>query len=101
MAIQVNISNSQFGIPFNGAYFRIVTATVSRIRANDSGEKFSVMIDVAGYAAEPTNDDTREVDFRRYHAPYSAVAAMEGANVFDWCYNWVMQQPDMAGSVGV
>ena len=101
MAIKVDIQNSQFGIPFQGAYFRIVAAAVSRLRANGSGEKFSVMIDVAGYAAEPHNDDIREVDFRRYHAPYSEVAAMPGANVVDWCYSWVMQQPDMAGSVGV
>lgn len=101
MAIKVDIQNSQFGVPFQGAYFRIVTATVSRLRANESGEKFSVMIDVAGYATEPQNDDTREVDFRRYHAPYSEVASMPGANVFDWCYAWVMRQPDMAGSVGV
>ena len=99
MAIQVNIANSNFGVPFNAAYFRIVTAAVTRTR--DPINRFSVMIDVAGYATQPTNDDTKEVDFRRYHVAYDEVAAMTGANIFEKCYGWVMLQADMAGSVGV
>ncbi len=99
MAIQVDIQQSQFGVPFKGAYFRIVTAAVTRQR--EANPKFSVMIDVAGYATEPTNEDTREVDFRRYHVAYDEVLTNEGDDVFAKCYSWIMAQPDMAGSVGV
>ena len=63
MAIQINLTNSQYGTPFAGAYFRIVTAAVSRMR--EGGTKFTVMIDVAGYATATPDDDTREVVFSR------------------------------------
>ena len=100
MAITNNITteNSQYGIAFNGAYYRIVTAAVSRQRGTDP--KFSVMIDLSGYAATP-DDDTREVDFRRYHADLAEVEAQAGGNFLDKCYAWVMTQEDMAGSVAV
>lgn len=99
MAIQIDLSTSQYGVPFAGAYFRIVTAAVSRTRNEQS--RHSVMIDVAGYATQPGNDDTRDVDFRRYHCPLSEVEAMTGDTFLSKCYAWTMQQPDMAGSVGV
>ncbi len=97
MAIQIDLTNSQYGIPFAGAYFRIVTAAITRQRAG--GPKFSVMIDVAGYGTATPGDDTREVDFRRYHAPLEDIEAQAGAAFLDKCYAWVMAQPDMAGSV--
>lgn len=100
MAIQLTLTNSQFGVPFAGAYFRIVTAAVSRQRSN-AEHKHTVMIDVVGYATVPENDDTKDVDFRRYHAPYDAVEANAGANFLERCYKWVMDQPDMAGSLAV
>ena len=96
MAIQIDLSTSQYGIPFAGAYFRIATAAVSRQR--QGGSKFSVMIDVAGYGTSTPGDDTREVDFRRYHAPLEDIEAQPGATFLDRCYAWVMAQPDMAGS---
>jgi hypothetical protein len=99
MAIQIDLSNSQYGVPFAGAYFRIVTAAVSRTRSEEV--RHSVMIDVAGYATQPQDDDTREVDFRRYHCPLSEVEALAGDTFLAKCYAWVMQQPDMGGSVGV
>lgn len=99
MAIQLDLQNSQFGVPFSGAYFRVVTASVSRTRNPE--QRFSVMIDVVGYATQPQDEDTREVDFRRYHAPLPEVEAQEGSAFLDKCYAWVMSQPDMAGSVGV
>jgi hypothetical protein len=99
MAIKVNVSNSKYGVPFNGAYFRIVSAQVSRTRNPLS--RFTVTIDVAGYASEPINDEIAEVDFRRYHVPYSEVAAITGEDIFVKCYSWLMLQDDMAGSVGV
>jgi len=99
MAIQLDLTNSQYGTPFAGAYFRIVTAAVSRMR--EGGPKFSVMIDVAGYATATPGDDTREVAFRRYHADLTEVEAQAGANFLDKCYAWVMAQADMAGSIAV
>lgn len=99
MAIQINISNSQYGVPFAGAYFRVVMASVSRTRNTDN--RHSVMIDVAGYATKPTDDDTRDIDFRRYHCPLSEVEAQKGDGFLAKCYAWVMSQPDMVGSIGV
>ena len=99
MAIQLDLSTSQYGVPFAGAYFRIVTASVSRTRNEDN--RHSVMLDVVGYATQPSNDDTRDVDFRRYHCPMADVEAQAGDNFLAKCYAWVMTQDDMAGSVGV
>lgn len=99
MAIKVDIAQSQFGIPFAGAYFRVVTAAISRTRNVE--QRFSVMMDVVGYATQPQNDDMREVDFRRYHAPLSEVEAQPGDSFLAKCYAWVMSQPDMAGAEGV
>lgn len=99
MAIELDLTTSQFGVPFSGAYFRIVTASVSRTR--DETPKFRVMIDVAGYGTNTPGQDTREVDFRRYHCPLDDVEAQTGDEFLDRCYAWVMSQPDMAGSVAV
>ena len=99
MAIQIDLNTSNFGVPFAGAYFRIVTAAVTRQRQEDP--RHSVMIDVVGYATRPENEDTREVDFHRYHAPYLEVEAQAGENFISKCYAWVMKQQDMIGSVGV
>jgi hypothetical protein len=99
MAIQLDLTTSQYGTPFAGAYFRIVTAAISRMR--EGGPKFTVMIDVSGYATGTPGDDTREVDFRRYHADLTEVEASSGASFMDKCYAWVMAQEDMAGSIAV
>jgi hypothetical protein len=99
MAIQIDLTQSQYGIPFAGAYFRIVTASISRQRAG--GAKFSVMIDIAGYGTPEPGDDTREVDSRRYHTALEDIEAQQGAAFLDKCYAWVMTQADMAGSVAV
>jgi hypothetical protein len=99
MAIQIDLSNSQYGVPFTGAYFRIVTAAVTRTR--DANNRHSVMIDVAGYATRPSDDDTRDVDFRRYHCPLTEVEAQTGSTFLAKCYAWVMAQVDMAESIGV
>jgi hypothetical protein len=99
MAIQLNLENSQYGVPFTGAYFRIVTASVSRTRNPE--HRHSVMIDVAGYATRPSDDDTRDVDFRRYHCPLAEIEAKTGDTFLVKCYAWLMVQDDMAGSAGV
>jgi len=101
MAIQLDMTTSQYGTPFAGAYFRIATAAISRMREYNGGPKFTVMIDVAGYATATPDDDTREVDFRRYHADLADVEASAGDVFLDKCYTWVMTQDDMNGSVAV
>jgi hypothetical protein len=99
MAIQIDLAQSQYGVPFAGAYFRIVMASATRRRSGEP--KFLMTIDVAGYGTSSPGDDTREVDFRRYHCPLEDVEAQAGASFLDKCYAWVMTQPDMAGSVAV
>ena len=99
MAIQIDLTTSQYGTAFTGAYFRIVTAAISRQR--DGGPKFTVMIDVSGYATATPDDDTREVDFRRYNADLADIEAATGATFIDKCYAWVMAQDDMNGSIAV
>lgn len=102
MAIQHTIAEgaSQYGISFNNAYYRIVTASISRQRGADP--KFSVMIDLSGYATGSNlTDDTREVDFKRFNANLDDINAASGDAFLDKCYSWVMAQDDMAGSTAV
>ena len=101
MAISNNITaeNSHYGIAFNGAYYRIITAAISRQRG--SNPKFSVMLDLSAYATSTPTDDTREVDFKRYNAPLDDINAASGDTFLDKCYAWVMAQSDMAGSSAV
>lgn len=101
MAIQHNIAEgaSQYGISFNNAYYRIVTASISRQRGDDP--KFSVMIDLSAYATSTPTDDTREVDFKRFNASLDAVNAASGDAFLDKCYTWVMAQDEMSGSTAV
>jgi hypothetical protein len=99
MAIQANLQTSQFGVPFQGAYFRIIT--VSANRNSDANIKYLVTIDIAAYATKPDNEDIREVDFRRYHVAVADVCACPGDNFFAQCYKWIMQQPDMVDAVAV
>ena len=103
MAIQHNIAEgaSQYGIAFNNAYYRIVTASVSRQRAEGGNPKFSVMIDLSAYATSSPTDDTREVDFKRYEANLTDIETASGSAFLDKCYSWVMAQDDMSGSTAV
>jgi hypothetical protein len=101
MAIQHNIEQgaSQYGIAFNNAYYRIVTASISRQRGDEP--KFSVMIDLSAYATATPDDDTREVDFKRMSANLTDVEAASGSTFLDKCYAWVMAQDEMSGSTAV
>jgi hypothetical protein len=96
MAIQLNLSTSQYGVPFAGAYFRIISASVSRTRIADF--RHGVTIDVAGYATQPSDEDTRDVDFRRYHCPLAEIEAKTGDTFLAKCYAWVMAQDNMNGA---
>ena len=99
MAIQIDLTTSQYGTPFTGAYFRIATAAISRTHGIDF--KFSVTIDIAGYATATPDDDTRDIEFRRYHTNLMEIEAMTGSTFMEKCYAWVMTQEDMNGSEAV
>ena len=99
MAIQIDLATSRFGVPFNGAYFRIVRTTIERTRNIDP--KFIVMMQVSGYAAVLQNNNTADVDFRQYHVPMTDIEAMAGEDFLSKCYAWVMTQADMVGSTAV
>jgi hypothetical protein len=99
MAIQIDIQNSQFGVPFAGAYFRVVTAAITRQR--QGGHKFLVMVDAAGYGTSSPTDDTQPVDFRRYHAPLEDIEAQAGATFLERVYAWLMMQDSMSGAIAV
>jgi hypothetical protein len=99
MAIQLDLSTSQYGVPFAGAYFRIIATIVSRTRDADS--RHSIMIDVSGYATRPSDEYTKDVDSRRYHCPLAEVEAKTGDTFLAKCYAWVMAQDDMNGAQAV
>ena len=101
MAIKHNIAEgaSQYGIAFNNAYYRIVTAAISRQRGADP--KFSVMIDLSAYATSTPTDDTREVDFKRFNANLDDINSSSGDAFLDKCYSWVMAKDEMSGSTAV
>jgi hypothetical protein len=99
MAISLDIQNSQYGVPFNGAYFRIATAMIGR--SISTGPKFSVSIDVAGYITDTPDNHTKEIDFRRYHVPLEDIESQDGDTFLERCYLWVMSQEDMSGSTAI
>ena len=99
MAIQHNISEaaSDYAVPFNNAYYRVVTASISRQRGSDP--KFSVMIDLSAYATNSPTDDTKEVNFLRLNCPLDTINSASGDAFLDKCYSWAMTQMD--GSTAV
>jgi len=101
MAIAHTITEEQshYGIAFNGAYWRIVTASVQRINGDDP--KFQVNVDLSAYATNTPTENTAVIDFKRFHAPWDIVQAHSGDSFIDKCYNYVMAQPEMAGSTAV
>ena len=98
MAIQLDLETSNYGIPFKAAYFRIISVGVSRHRSNF----FGVMIELTGYATIP--DDTtfiRDIATRSYCAPMEEIDAQLSDLFLTKCYQWVMSQEDMLGSIAV
>ncbi len=97
MAIQIDLATSQYGTGFNGAYFRIVTASITR----EIDDNFKVIIDCSGFATASPTADTHPVDFKRYNAPLATIEATAGDDFLSKCYTWVMAQDDMSGSTAV
>jgi hypothetical protein len=99
MAIQLDLLQSQYGVSFSGAYFRIVNVNILRTANMDF--RFRVIIDLAAYATNPQNESLREVDIRRYNCFISEIEVQSGDTFLARCYQWVMAQPDMVGAVAV
>lgn len=97
MAIQLDLTTTQYGTAFNDAYFRVVTALISRERDSE----FKVMIDCSGFATSTPADDTHPVDFKRYNVALADIESTAGDDFLSKCYTWVMTQEDMVGSSAV
>ena len=102
MAIQHTITEdlSNYGISFNNAYYRIVTAATGRQPVGESN-KFNVMIDLSGYATNPGTEEIREVDFKRLNTNYENIKAMSGSDFIQKCYQCVLTQPEFSGGSSV
>ena len=100
MAIQIDVLSSSYGVGFPAAYFRIFRTEISR-RPWFQGHKHSVIIDILGYAAPPPEEETRDIDSKRFSAPLSDIEAQAGDDFIAKCYSWLMQQPELEGSIAV
>lgn len=102
MAIQHTITEdlSNYGISFNNAYYRIVTAATGRQPVGESN-KFNVMIDLSGYATNPGTEEIREVDFKRLNADLADIDSKSGPTFLAKCYQWVLTQPEFSGGSSV
>lgn len=94
MAITQDMSESRFGVPFPGAYFRIVSATINR--KVDSGH--SVMLDVAAYAVPPTTGMEAEIEFLRIHGNLEDIETRDSSSFLSLCYEYLASLPEFAGS---
>lgn len=99
MAIQHTITqvNSDYGVAFNNAYHRIITANVMR---SEGTIKFEVTLDVVAYASASSIDsNTKDVKFQRFNVDLATIEGTSGDDFLSKCYTWVMTQ--MAGSSAV
>lgn len=97
MAMIKDIDSARFGFTVRGAYLRISRATFHRVRGD--APKFRVMVDVATYAAIPANDDVAPIEFDRLHADLEDVQSMEGDDIIEKTYRWLMSRPEYAGAI--
>jgi len=98
MAIQNNIAaeNSEYGIAFSNAYYRIVNLAITRNVGDDF--KFQIMIDLFAYATTSPGDESREVSAKRYYANLSDIEAKSGNDFLSKCYAWFKDQPEFSGA---
>jgi hypothetical protein len=96
----IPLDQSEYGMPINGAYHRIVGVRIERTNFSDSTEemKFQVVLDIAGFGTTIPTSDTKEMAFKRYNAPLSEIEDNTGNTFLEKCYKWVMLQPDMVDS---
>jgi hypothetical protein len=96
MAIIKDIESAKFGLVLNGAYLRI--SRVITHRAQSAEPKFIVRIELAHYAKPPQSDEVAPLEVVQYRATLDEIEAQVGTEFLAKCYNWVANQPDMAGS---
>lgn len=99
MAIQLDLHQSSYDVPFMGAYYRILSANL--IRDGHEKNSFCVRIHIAGYAAVPTSIFSKEIDVRQYVVQTDEIEVQSGDTFLARCYEWVMAQPDMVGAIAV
>ena len=90
MALLLNVTSTPVGVGFKDAYARVATVMVSR----QVGGGHRVMVDVAIYATTP-DDNTQNVDLRRYWAD---VEEVEG-DILPSVYSWLKAHEDFKGAV--
>jgi len=94
MAIQKDLSASDFGVGFQNSYFRI---TLVQFRKFD----MQLLIQVQGYILKPADPQQREIFNKTYFAPFVDVAAQEGDDFLAQCYNWLHTQIDFQDGIAV
>ena len=99
MAIQIDLQESNFGIPFAQAYFRIANVAINYQSNLDFHHL--VVITLIGYATKPGNVHTNNIDAKRYDVSLTEIESFEGDTFLEKCYKWVMAQPDMSNSIAV
>lgn len=97
MAMVKDIDSARFGFTVKGAYLRIASATFQRVRGD--APKFRVMVDVANYAAKPLGENVEPIEMDRFHADLEDVQAMEGDDIIEKTYRWLMSRPEYAGAI--
>lgn len=97
MALQVNIEQSSFGVPFNSAYYRVVGVGIEHAKNTDTHHRVSIT--VFGYATQPLDYGVREVDQRVYFTSLLDVENEDGSDFLSKCYKWLMKHPDFNTSV--
>lgn len=98
MALQIDLESPEYGTTFTAAYYRITDAMMVR----RSPQVYKIYITVIGFAVQPDiYSDLRPIDSRRYDVPFEEIDAQEGDTLIAKCYQWVMAQPDMLGSIAV
>jgi hypothetical protein len=99
MAIQIDLQESNFGIPFAQAYFRIANVAIN-YKSNLDFHHL-VMITLIGYATKPESVHINNIDSKHYDVPLIEIESCDGATFLEKCYKWVMAQSDMSNSIAV
>ena len=99
MAVKIDIETSACGIPFPGAYVRIIHAITGR--QSSGAHKHMVAIDALAYATDSPPTEAQSVATYRYEVPLEDIEAQAGDAFLARCYAWLMQQDGFEGGVAV
>lgn len=99
MAIQINLNESQYGINFDDAYYRICVIGIERI--DDEKNRHRVMMDVVAYATKPMSENVKQIDAKRFFAPLAEIESINADDFLSKCYTWIMAHPDFYNAKSV